>query len=313
MNATRTWACAAIAAWMCGCASQSANAPANDVSSETHEVVSDAESNANAVVRDELAALEQNGATRVSIVVLDPNDGRIIAAAGDDLDQHVSVGSTIKPFTIAAALDAGLDPTRRFPGHEGRWRDADDHELADAHPREWLDARDVLTYSSNVGAGQIVEAVGSTPVETMLGKVGVRAESTGWPARGAGVDAHVTPLRLAGAYAAFANGGLAIEPSPDGSGARERVMSEATARAVRDMLETAVSDEGTGHRARVDGHRVGGKTGTARMGVAVFAGIAPLEAPRWVVVVRVEAEGAYGGSVAAPAFSRIVTKLLRAS
>lgn len=303
MNATGMWAFAAIAAGIWGCASQSTNVPASDVTSTT--VVADAES----IVHDELVTLEEAGATRVSIVVLDPSNGRILAGAGD-VSSDLPIGSTVKPFTIAAAMDAGLDPARRFPGHEGRWRDADDFELADAHPRDSLDARDVLTYSSNVGAGQIVEAVGNAPVETMLGKVGVGADAPGWPARGAGLEAHTTPLQLAGAYAAFANGGFAIEPTTDGTGARERVMSEATSEAVRDMLETAVR-EGTGQRARVEGHRVGGKTGTARTGVAVFAGIAPLDNPRWVVVVRVEAEGAYGGSVAAPAFSRIVTNLLR--
>ena len=267
-----------------------------------------------AIVRAELEHLERNGATRAAIVVLAPDDGRVLAALGSgpegdaEAERDAPNGSTTKPFTIAAALEAGLDPARRFEGGE-RWRDAEGRELVDAHPRESLDARDVITHSSNVGAGRIVEAVGGEAIREMLDLVGIAGESESWTARGSGVDAHITPLRLAGAYAAFANGGYAIEPTADGSGTRRRVMREATANTMLGMLESAVSDEGTGSRARVEGVRVAGKTGTTRTGAAVFAGIAPVDAPRWVVVVRVEAPDAYGGSVAAPAFARIVQAL----
>ncbi|MBX3273407.1 MAG: serine hydrolase [Sandaracinaceae bacterium] len=271
-----------------------------------------------AIVEAELDRLVADGATRAAIVVLDPRDGRVLAAAGrggegaGEVDRVLDVGSTIKPLAIAAALDAGLDPSRRFDGEGGTWTLDDGTVVRDLHPRESFDARDAIVASSNVGTAKIVDAVGEAPVRAMFEAVGVEALTPGpWPARGAGIGTGTSLRRLAAAYAAFANGGERVEPTADGRGARRRVMSEATAARVLAMLEDAVGDEGTGGAARIDGHRVAGKTGTTRAGAALFAGIAPVEGARYVVAVRIDRpEGGWGGALAAPSFARVAAALL---
>ncbi|MCA9607484.1 MAG: serine hydrolase [Myxococcales bacterium] len=271
-----------------------------------------------AVVEAELDRLVDEGATRAAIVVLDPETGRVLAASGrgpegaGEADRVVDMGSTIKPLTIAAALDAGLDPTQRFSGEGGAWHPDPATLLRDVHPREWLTAEEVLIHSSNIGAGKIVEAVGEAPIAAYLAANGVEVPApTSWPAHGAGIGTTTSPRRLAAAYAVFANGGQLIEPTTNGRGLSRPVLSPVTARVVVDMLEAAVGDDGTGHRARVEGVRVAGKTGTTGDGAAVFAGLAPVVSPRYVIVVRAERpDGAWGGLVAAPSFSRLAATLL---
>lgn len=136
-----------------------------------------------------------------------------------------------------------------------------------------------------------------------------------------------SPLQVAAAYAAFANDGEYVAPSlvRSPSPARERIMKPETARAVMRMLEGVVYGElGTGGLARVEGVRVAGKTGTASWPLpgggegtyASFVGVVPGPAPgasRLVVLVglvRPRAEGATGKTAAAPAFARLVTRLL---
>jgi len=156
-----------------------------------------------------------------------------------------------------------------------------------------------------------VQRVGDAPIAAFFDRVGARVPGEGtWVTHGAGIGVRMSALRLAVAYGAFANGGFEIQPTTRGTGPRRRLLSEPTAAAVRAMLGAAVSDRGTGRRARIVGVPVGGKTGTTGDGAAVFAGLAPLNEPRFVVVVRVEQEGAWGGGVAAPAFARVVARLL---
>lgn len=128
---------------------------------------------------------------------------------------------------------------------------------------------------------------------------------------GAGIGVTMSAVDLAAAYGALANGGLLIEPTAAGDGRRQRVVTEETATAVRNMLESAVGEEGTGRNARVEGHRVGGKTGTLGGGV-VFAGLAPISAPRFVVVIYAEMAGdrIWSGRIAAPSFARVAERLL---
>jgi cell division protein FtsI (penicillin-binding protein 3) len=141
-----------------------------------------------------------------------------------------------------------------------------------------------------------------------------------------GESVTASPLQVAAAYAALANGGAYVAPTStarSGAAPREQVMKPETARAVVAMLDEAVNGEsGTGKLARVDGARVAGKTGTAAWDLpgggegryASFVGIVPADAPRYVILVGVEqprGEG-WGGSVAAPAFSRVATRALAA-
>jgi cell division protein FtsI (penicillin-binding protein 3) len=294
------------------------------------------------LARGELARLtREHRASRAAIVVLEPRTGRILARVGSGPDgdaqtlRAVETGSTMKALTVAAALEGGLDPKRRFTGEKGAWT-VGGHTLRDASPSDWLDARRVLVRSSNVGAGKIAE-LGTAPLVSLLERLQWRTAlapgadaaplppASEWtPGKGfalaAGLGTRATPLHLASAYAALAAGGLFVPPTPDGTGTPVRVLSPETAAEVRGMLEAAVR-EGTGSGAAVPGVRVGGKTGTARAAATPgamwghFVGFAPAEAPRLVVSVSVEVpEGAgyAGGAVAAPAFARLAAALLAA-
>jgi cell division protein FtsI (penicillin-binding protein 3) len=144
-----------------------------------------------------------------------------------------------------------------------------------------------------------------------------------WLATGGGMTA--SPLQLAAAYGALANGGFYVAPTltrRGGEAPRERVMKKETAHTVVALLEHVVSDEhATGTAARVEGQRVAGKTGTASWkrpdgseGIfASFVGIVPSTAPRFVIFVGLEqpqGEEPYGGTAAAPVFSRVATRAL---
>ena len=145
--------------------------------------------------------------------------------------------------------------------------------------------------------------------------------------RSYGYGMSVTALQLARAYSVLANDGL-LKPvsflKVDGEPEGLQVLSAKSAKAVRGMLESVVSAEGTGTQAAIDGYRVGGKTGTVHRSSsagyaedrysAVFAGLAPLSNPRlaMVVVVHDPMLGEYhGGSVAAPVFGKVMSGALR--
>ena len=288
------------------------------------------------VARAELERLAKGQPLRrAAVVVMEPRTGRVLALVGfgPDGDRQaldvVPTGSTLKPFTIAAALEAGLDPGRRFDGENGTWR-LKDGELHDASPSDWLDATRVVVRSSNIGAAKVAAELGTTGLRTLLAQL--EFERAPWPtgeaaplpsalawegegglrfAAGGGTTASL--LHLTAATAIFAQGGVYVRPSADGTGPATRVLSEKSAQSVARMLELAVG-EGTGTQARGPGVRVAGKTGTApREGSTWghFIGFAPVANPRWVVGVSVEGPGSgyTGGTVAAPAFARVVAAL----
>ena len=133
-----------------------------------------------------------------------------------------------------------------------------------------------------------------------------------------------SPLQVAAAYAALANKGVYVAPTRTrrtGKAPHETLVRPETAQAVVAMLETAVNGEkATGSRARIDGPRVAGKTGTAAWtrpdastGIyASFVGFVPSTAPRFVILVGLEQprNGEAGGKVAAPVFARVATRVL---
>jgi cell division protein FtsI (penicillin-binding protein 3) len=142
-----------------------------------------------------------------------------------------------------------------------------------------------------------------------------------------GYGISVTPLQLARAYSAFAADGV-LKPVSflrvDESDQGQRVMSVETARAVRKMMQRVVSDKGTGSRAAVANYSVAGKTGTVHKFaaggysedryMAIFAGMVPADDPRLVMVVMIDEPGKsehFGGEVAAPVFSTVMTGAMR--
>lgn len=255
-------------------------------------------------------------------------------------------GSSIKPFIVAAAMEnAGLSPHEKINTSPGYVTLAG-KKIRDSRNYGVLDIAGVLSKSSNVGmvnvAGRVDDAVlaeklrdyglfSSTGIELPGEASGLIAAQPEWGSTyksflSFGYGAAVSVLQLANSYAVLANGGIRRDISilNDSSPARgEQVMDARVARTVVDMLQGVVAPEGTGKAAGTPAFKVAGKTGTAKKlkggvyddnaYIAVFTGIAPVKSPEIVVAVVVNEplkNGFYGGQVAAPVFSRVVSRVL---
>jgi cell division protein FtsI (penicillin-binding protein 3) len=311
-------------------------------------------------------AVKANRAKAGSIVVLDTHSGEIVALASmPDYNPNNRIGikpaqmrnrpaidmfepgSTLKPFTVAAAIEAGkITPETIISTAPGSLK-VGDRTIHDAHPQGNLTVAQVIQKSSNVGSAKIALSLPAEKMWVMFNQVGFGAaphsgipgESIGkvrpfksWRqieqatmSYGHGIS--VSLLQLARAYMAFATGGE-IRPvtllKTEGEAVGERIISERTARAVTAMLEMAAQPGGTAPKAQVSGYRVAGKTGTAHKQVAgryasniyvsSFVGFAPVSAPRFVIAVMIDEPSAgqyYGGAVAAPVFSKVMAGALR--
>ncbi|APG28872.1 penicillin-binding protein [Syntrophotalea acetylenivorans] len=331
------------------------------------------------IAEKELAAgVRKAQATAGTVVVLDPETGKVLAMASyPDYNPNsyrssrpsqwrnravcdaFEPGSTMKPFLVAAALNEGLvSPQQKIDCENGLYR-VGGRKVRDTHRYGRLTVNDIIKLSSNIGSAKIGKKLERDRFYRYLRDFGFGdrsgidfpGESKGLLRRpekwfeadlanisfGQGIA--VTALQLARATAAIANGGLLMEANlveqvMDSQGAIvekykprtvHRVMSEAVAQQVRDMMVSVVSEDGTGPLAQVPGFTVAGKTGTAQKvdpvtggysadkRVASFVGFLPAEAPKLVILVVVdEPQGqTYGGLVAAPVFSRIAEQSLR--
>ncbi len=311
-------------------------------------------------------AVETHRAKGGGIVVLDAATGEVLALANlpsynpNNRAQLASAGvrnravtdafepgSTLKPFTVALALDTGrvgaATTIAVAPGSLTIGRAV----IRDAHPETALTVEQVIQKSSNVGAAKIALDL---PRESMWGlfddvgfgaapQLGFPGEAIGklrpyktWrPVEQAtmsyGHGISVSLIQLARAYTVFARDGdlvplslVKVDVPPPG----RPVFSKRTADTVRRMLELAAQPGGTAPRARIMGYRVAGKTGTAHKeanGVYVpdkyrssFVGFAPASRPRLVIAVMLDEPSAgqhYGGVVAAPVFANVMAGALR--
>jgi len=309
-------------------------------------------------------AVQRNGAKSGSAVVLDSRTGEVLAmvnqpsynpnrfserVGGTKRNRAVTdvqePGSTIKPFTIATALEDGtFGPGDVVDTTPGRFN-VGKYVVRDYKNYGELSLTGILKNSSNIGASKISLQLdktqlwnafdrlgfGRTPLIEFPGAVsGQLPHYTKWSvvrqatvAYGYGVS--TTVLQLARAYAALAADGLMPEITFQklvGEPRTERVFSADVASEVRSMLKTVVS-EGTGKAANIPGYTVAGKTGTTHISengsyaddryISQFAGMAPAGNPAMVAVVTVvEPRGRYyGGEVAAPVFSKIMAGALR--
>lgn len=256
-------------------------------------------------------------------------------------------GSTLKPFTIAAALASGqYHADTPVDARPGTLR-ISNHTIRDIHDYGMLDVTGVIRKSSNVGASKIALAVGPQPIFEMYRALGFgQTTGSGFPGEGSGqlqnyrnwselelatigfgYGLSVTTLQLAQAYSVFGSGGVLRPVSllkTDTPVPGATVIDPGIAQTVLGMLETVISAEGTGLRAAVKGYRVAGKTGTVHKieaggyaesrYLSLFAGIIPAGNPRLVAVVVVDEphEGAYyGGQVAAPVFAEVMRGAVR--
>jgi cell division protein FtsI (penicillin-binding protein 3) len=256
-------------------------------------------------------------------------------------------GSTIKPFTIAAALQSGKYTVNSVIDTSPGYYQVSGNTIRDAHNYGRIGPGKIIQKSSNVGASKIALSLPAETLWRMHTRLGFGTiTSSGFPGEASGLldppsqwskikkatmafgyGMSVTPLQLVRAYSAIAARGM-LKPVSfvrvDKPVKGQRVMDASVARALLKMLEKVTDDGGTGTRARITGYRVAGKTGTAKKAtaggysdekyIAVFAGIAPVSSPRIAMVVVINEPSAgkyYGGLVAAPMFSRVMAGALR--
>jgi cell division protein FtsI (penicillin-binding protein 3) len=316
------------------------------------------------------AAVKAFGAKGGSVVVMDPRNGEILAMASTPyfdpnkfgsatqdamrnraITDSYEPGSTIKAMTAAASIDAGLF-TADSMFHLPPTLKVGDRTIHEAHARGTVDysLSQIVTKSSNIGAVKIGQALGKkrladyftafglskrTGVDFPGEAKGSMPPASSWSAStmgnlpfGQGLS--ITPLQLARAIAAIANGGTLVTPhflyQQDSMPATfpaspAPVISRDAAYQTVRMLTNVVRD-GTGTLARVAGYEVAGKTGTAQKArpggqgymtggvyISSFAGFLPAGAPRLLIVITIDepTKGLYGGTVAAPAFSRLAS------
>ena len=257
-------------------------------------------------------------------------------------------GSSIKPFVYAAAFEGGrYHPDTLIETGPGMMR-VGIKTVKDKHNLGTIDITTALAKSSNVAVAKVALSLKPQDMWSVLEQLGFGSVTgSGFPGESAGIltspdhwrpvgqatmsygyGLSVTPLQLAQAYSVLAAGGIRrpvslrkLDAPPPG----ERVLDEKVARELVTMMEAVVGDEGTARRARVMGFRVSGKTGTAWKAsetggysrnkyIAVFGGVVPASNPRLAAVVVIDEPtgGAYyGGEVAAPVFSAIMSGALR--
>jgi cell division protein FtsI (penicillin-binding protein 3) len=321
------------------------------------------QANAEAVLRK---TVTQFRATSASAIVLDPRTGAILAMAqapvydannagevpyatqrNRAVTDTYEPGSTFKLVTIAGALSQKIvTPSTKFrlpySIHVA------DRTISDAEfrPTEWLTTSEILSHSSNVGAITIAEKLGSASLMNWIERFGFgKMSGIDFPGESAGFvlplekwsgstignvpigqGIAVTPIQLASAYGAIANGGVWVQPHlVERVGGqvyhdfkRRRVVTPAIDNVLKKMLTGVVDEHGaTGNAAAIPGYTVAGKTGTAQVPgphgyttgkyVASFVGMVPVKKPRFVVLVVVNepTRGIFGGTVAAPAFAEI--------
>jgi cell division protein FtsI (penicillin-binding protein 3) len=318
--------------------------------------------------------VQKSGARRGAAVVLDPFTGEVLALANVDaaasqnqnrlhdaaIQDAFEPGSTMKGILGAIALqDRAIAPNRQIYCENGEWHLAG-RTIHDDSRHGWLDLGGIIEVSSNIGAAKIALTLGADRFYNGLNAFGIgRRSDIDLPGEAAGLlrppsrwrtieladhgfgqGVAVTPIQLATAYAAIANGGLVMRPyvvagafDPSGNEilrrtpqALRRAVSPEVAHQMNLLLRNVVNGpDGTGRLAQVADFTVAGKTGTAQMVnpatggyyqsrlVASFVGFLPADDPRLVILVVLYdvAHGHFGGLYAAPVFSEIASAALQ--
>lgn len=319
-------------------------------------------------------AVQEHDADGGTVVMLDPYTGEVLALASEPrfnpnafaaapqpalrnraVQDVYEPGSTFKLVTTAAALEAGISNRyEMFDVSQGSIR-VGNSTIPDMHTYGVLSLEDVIVKSSNVGAIKLGLRVGPDRLIDYARRFGfgqrlspdLRGESAGIvhdPARlndravasvSMGYQVAVTPLQMAAAVSAVANGGELVEPRVVHAVVRDGARTERAPRVIQRVVEPATAAEltaimeqvverGTARNAQVPGYAVAGKTGTAEKLIdgqysaehhnASFVGFVPSRAPAFAALVMIDTpRGARftGGAVAAPVFQRIAAAALR--
>lgn len=315
--------------------------------------------------RELAQAIAQNGAHAGTAVALDVDTGEVLAMVNQPsfnpnnrsklkpqdvrnraVTDMFEPGSTMKPFTIAAALESGKYTPRSIVDTNPGTLQVYNRTIHDHENFGRIDLGTVITKSSNVGAAEIALSLPRETLPEMFSRMGFgQSTGSGFPGESAGLlqppqrwrpveiatmsygyGVTVTALQLAHAYATIASGGLERPVSflkVEGPVPGKRVLEEKVAHELMPMMESVVTSDGTALKAAVPGYRVAGKTGTAHKAMnggyaadqymSLFVGMAPASRPRVVLAVIVDNPDGqyYGGLVAAPIFSRIMAETLR--
>ncbi len=312
-------------------------------------------------------AMHNTGATGGDIVVMDPHDGAIlalvarrpaVATAVTAFTEPYEPGSTLKPFVAAKLLALKRARADEMMGTFNGTYKVEGRTITDVHKAAQLSLRDVIKFSSNIGIVRFGERLTSKEEYDLMKDAGF-GTATGVPypveSRGRlrtpdkwsrqsrasmlmGYELAVTPIQLATAYAAFANGGELLKPAlvreiRDADGRVKfhhertvvrRLMSTTLADSVRDMLRDVV-EGGTAESASLAAYEVAGKSGTARRVehgkyvngayTASFIGLFPADKPQLVILVKLDnpRDGYYGGKVAAPVFRQVALGAIAAN
>ncbi len=313
------------------------------------------------------ASVAKHQAKSGSVVVLDIETGEVLAMANqpsfnpNDLSNlksnatrnraitdQMEPGSTVKPFTLLAALESGKFVSNTKVDTSPGYLRVTYKTFVDPKNYGVLDLAGILTKSSQVGTTKVALALDPDETRGLFERVGFGEPiGSGFPgeivgelpghrtwdpvtqatfAFGYGLSA--SSLQMARAYSVLANDGLrreislvALDEPPESI----RVVDAGITQDVRQMLQAAAGASGTGKRAMIDGYSVGGKTGTlhkVKAGggydedryMSVFAGLSPVDNPRLVTIVVIDEprDGDYfGGLVAAPVFSEVTGNALR--
>ncbi len=311
-------------------------------------------------------AVSKHKAKSGSAVVLDAKTGEILAMVNQpsfnpnnrsgfkvssvrnrSVTDVFEPGSTIKPFTVAAALELKIiNPHTKFNTSPGYMR-VGKNSVKDVRDFGEIDVETIIKKSSNVGTAKIALSMKPEELVSLLMKSGFGSTTaSAFPGEASGhlfnkehwhdieratmsygYGISTTSLQLAQAYTSFANDGLLYPASllkQSDEIKAQKVMTKRTANQILTMMETVVGNGGTAPLAAVANYRVAGKTGTMKKSeaggysdskyTAVFAGIVPVSDPKFVMVVMIDepANGEYyGGKVAAPVFSHVMTGALR--
>ena len=315
--------------------------------------------------RELKSAVQANDARAGSLVILDVRTGEILALVnrpsfnpnnrGDLKGEHYrnraitdlfEPGSTIKPFTIAAALESGRYTPQSVVNTAPGYFKVGRHVVRDIKNFQRLDVAGIIEKSSNVGASKIALSLepellwqvfracgfGSLTEVLLPGETNGRLnEYRNWreiehATLAFGYGMSVTTVQLARAYMTLANDGW-VQPLRIVRGheppARRRAIQSSTASQVRNMLERVVQN-GTGRAAAIPGYSVAGKTGTVHKStvsgyaedryMSIFAGMIPAQRPRLVAVVVIDEPKSgehFGGRVAAPIFANVMREATR--
>lgn len=313
------------------------------------------------------ASVQKHRAKSGSVIVLDVVTGEVLAMANQPsfnpndrsalrpewvrnraMTDMMEPGSTIKPFTLLAALESGKFKPESIVDTNPGYLKVDYKTFMDPKNYGVLDLTGILSKSSQVGTSKLALQLNPDDTRELFERVGFgESVGSGFPGETSGnLPGHrrwdrviqatfafgyglsASSLQLARAYSILANDGLrkevsliAVDAAPEGV----RVADADLVKNIRHMLQAAASQKGTGKRALINGYSVGGKTGTLHKVkttggydenryMSVFAGFSPIENPRLVTIVVVDEprDGDYfGGLVAAPVFSEVTGSALR--